>query len=215
MNSAQSTQNKADLKAYVYTVNPMTLAFSANPVFQTSLNYQRGDVYTTTGTSAAWNPWSAVYENLSPNSGVSIYPQPMLTGIAFDASGNMTLGLRDRSGDQTGYETLSDPANPTTITEGVSGGDTLQAFIATPGNLASGWTLENNGRGPSGQGTGTQSTGLGPGGAEYFSEQNFENYHDYVSTGVSGRDLLDFRPQLDDLQFGRRAVLQHHNRCHG
>ena len=39
VDSAQSTQNAADLKAYVYTFNPATGQFSTNPVLEVPLNY--------------------------------------------------------------------------------------------------------------------------------------------------------------------------------
>ena len=38
----------------------------------------------------------------------AVYSQPMLTDIAFD-NGSLILGLRDRSGDQIGNGTLSNP----------------------------------------------------------------------------------------------------------
>ena len=40
------------------------------------------------------------------------YPQPMLTGLAFDAAGNLTLGFRTRDGDQTGFLSLLRPEPP-------------------------------------------------------------------------------------------------------
>ena len=166
VNSAQTTQNKADLKAYVYAVDPTTLAFGAAPVFQASLNYARGisAVFGGSGNpSANWNPWSSTFQTLGANTTAS-YAQPMLTGIAFDASGNMVLGLRDRSGDETGFFTDANAANPTKVYEGIAAGDTLRAFANTPGNVGGGWTLENDGRGPAGQGAGPQNTNLGPGG---------------------------------------------------
>ena len=35
----------------------------------------------------------------------------MLTGLTFDVNGNLTIGLRDRAGDQFGYFALDNPAN--------------------------------------------------------------------------------------------------------
>ncbi len=191
VNSAESTQNPNDLWAYVYRVDPVTLQFSAAPVFQVQLNFPRGQVFRPPdGAPANWLPWSPHYANVAGDpTSWAIYPQPILSGIAFDATGNMVLGMLDRNGDQTGYNTPEDPANPTTFVYGMSGGDTLRAFINTAGNLNSGWTLESNGRGPLGQGGGPQNTGKGPGGAEFYFQGNYsqisdDSYiHDHVTLG--------------------------------
>src|SRR5262249_47224817 len=101
VNSAESTQNAADLRAYVYAVHPVTLTFGAAPIFPMALNYPRGNTQSFQGTtSARWLPWVSTFHTLGPSysagSGAGIYPQPMLTGLAFDADGNMVLGFRDR-----------------------------------------------------------------------------------------------------------------------
>ncbi len=163
VNSAETTQRASDLLAYVYTVDPTTLTFSTAPVFQMALNYPRGRTQAQAVFPAAWNPWVATYAAtgmLIVNQRVTAFPQPMLTGIAFDADGNLVLGLRDRFGDQSGP---NQPVEPGTSSSGNSTGDTLRAFIRTPGDLTSGWVLESNGRGPNGEGAAPQNTGQGPG----------------------------------------------------
>jgi hypothetical protein len=155
VNSAESTQKASDLWAYVYAVDPATLTFSAQPVLQFSLNFPRGQGYLGE-TPAAWDPWTTTWKMLpnTANSHHEAYPQPMLTGLAFDADGNLVLGFRDRYGDQTGNYTNDNPAAPTDFNYRAMGaGDTLRTFIHTPGDLTSGWTLENNSAGPqAGQG---------------------------------------------------------------
>src|SRR5262249_13650390 len=186
VNSAESTQNKNDLWAYVYRVDPTTLTFSAAPVFQFQLNYPRGVVYQLSdgGASALWNPWRPTFASLATDSGWVIYPQPVLSRITFDAAGNMVLGLMDRLGHESGNLAPEDPTRPDFLQYGMSGGDTLRAFIKTPGNLASGWVLENNGRGPNGEGGGPQNTGQGPGGGEYYWQDNYMNtVHEEASLG--------------------------------
>jgi hypothetical protein len=186
VNSAESTQNASDLWAYVYRVDPATLTFSAAPVFQFQLNYPRGLVYTLSdgGGPAAWNPWSPTYANVAQKKGYVIYPQPILSGITFDPVGNMVLGFMDRAGHQTGNLAPEDPSQPKFLQYGMSGGDTLRAFINVPGNLGSGWVLENNGRGPHGEGGGPQNTGQGPGGGEFYWQDNYMNtIHEEVSLG--------------------------------
>ncbi|MBS1788129.1 MAG: HYR domain-containing protein [Acidobacteria bacterium] len=194
--SAESTITQAQpdgdvtmLQAYVYTVDPVTLDFSASPVFQASLNYPRrcadsaqlgvGNCF-----SAAWHVWSPVYRNIGNGDGVGvanlgrgIYPQPMLTDLAFE-NGNLILGLRDRAGDQFGNATLDNPAENVMRYYGVSAGDTLKAC----GSAATGWTLESNGR-CGGMGTAPQNTGEGPGGGEFYFRDESVPFTDEIFMG--------------------------------
>lgn len=179
---ARPEGDSAALQAYVYAVDPATLDFSAAPVFQTALNYPRrctdsaqlgpGNCF-----SAAWRAWTPVFRNLPATGERGIWPQPMLTDIAFDG-GNLILGLRDRAGDQFGNYTVDDPA---TIARyyGVGGGDVLRAC----GDAASGWTLESNGR-CGGAGAAPQNTGEGPGGAEFYFGDFFTPYSDEIAMGA-------------------------------
>ncbi len=165
--TAESSQNPADLHAYVYTADPASLVFSAAPVFQAALNYPRTIVSATS--PAEWLPWSPVFANLAPE-GIQVhYPQPWLTDIAFDNGGNLLLGIRDRLGDQAGINTADNPAQPMDLRFGVSAGDTLRAC----GTPASGWTLESDancgGAGP----TGGAGTDEGPGGGEFYFRDEY------------------------------------------
>ncbi|MGQ0603295.1 MAG: hypothetical protein ACT4QE_16555, partial [Anaerolineales bacterium] len=155
--SAESDQNAANLQAYVYTATT-SLNFSAAPAFQMPLTYTRGLANDgPTGQPAEWNPWVTGFTALppnftDPNANYPVYPQPMLTSITFDVNGDMVLGLRDRFGDQMGNAAPSNPANPSDLYFGVTGGDTLRACAA-----GGGWTLESNGR-CDGDGTAPQGT---------------------------------------------------------
>ena len=188
VNSAQSAgATTADLRAYVYTLDPAALTFSALPVFQFVLNYPRGALQTFNGTGpGAWNRWVAGFATQSP-SGVGTYPQSMLTGLSFDLDGNLTIGLRDRAGDQFGYFALDNPANAVTW-EGVAGGDTLFAAIISPGNPASGWTLESNAQAGTFGPTAGAGNGEGPGTVagfgEYFFADNFGGTHRELTGGA-------------------------------
>jgi len=182
------------LQAYVYSVDPASLDFSASPVLQTPLNYTRrcadsaqqgpGNCF-----SASWRAWSPAYKNTGTE-GRGVYPQPWLTGIAFDR-GNMILGLRDRGGDQFGVMALDNPAD-NILYYGVSAGDLLRAC----GGPASGsWALESNGR-CGGVGSAPQNSGEGPGGGEYYFRDEGMPFHDEVSAGgvlvVPGRPDVAF-----------------------
>ncbi|GEM_PF-1199428 len=192
--SAQSSQNRNDLRGYIYTFNLNTLAFSASPVFQFQLNYPRGKASTTNlPGDAEWLAWADTYSNINPNNRI-VYPQPMFSAIAFD-NGNLVIGLRDRVSDQVGANTPSNPASVGTLYQPRPGGDTLRAC----GNPTSGWTLESNGR-CGGVGSSQQNTGQGPGSGvdpngygEYYSGDAFTltaggitgagSNHDEVSQG--------------------------------
>ena len=179
--SAESTQTAANLRAYVYRVNPTTLAFDSAPLFTASLNYNRGlanDGVDGSGNAtnpAEWRPWrNTISNNFS-------YPQPMLTDIEFD-EGNLILGIRDRVGDQA-FDNGPDAKR--------IAGETLRACGASGS-----WTLESNGR-CGGSGNAPQNTGQGPGNSpgnntgsgEFYYQDDFSNpanggnYHDEVSLG--------------------------------
>ena len=71
VNSAESTQNRADLHAYVYAVDPTTLTFGAAPVVQFDLNYPRGTVAVNVG-SALWAPWATGFATRAERASSSI-----------------------------------------------------------------------------------------------------------------------------------------------
>lgn len=169
---------RANLRAYVYQFNPTTMTFGASPVLNFQLNYSRNE--TDPGFAADWQNWRATYTTLS--SSHFIYPQPMLTDIEFDR-GNMILSLRDRNGDQSGYNSASNPGNSGQLFKGITAGDILRAC----GSPSLGWTLESNGRCAS-IGNAPQGTGEGPGNGEYYYQDNYHpngNPHDEVGVGAA------------------------------
>ena len=179
--SAESTQSAANLRAYVYQVNPTTLAFGATP-YSISLNYNRGFVNEVPSGNnpfgAEWKPWIATIQ-----SGFA-YAQPMLSDLEF-TNGNLVLGFRDRYGDQ-GDDGSVRP-----------GGDVLRACgTFTPATFPGTLTSEANGR-CGGIGNSPQNTGQGPGALpgtatgsdEYYYQDDFSNpqnganRHDEVTVG--------------------------------
>ena len=176
--SGDTSNSVADLKAFIYRLNPATLTFGATPtlVFQTALNYPR--LETDPGIAAAWREWTTNFTSLT--TGLFIYPQPWLTDIDFD-NGNLILSLRDRNGDQTGFNSASNPGSPLSLSKGITAGDILRAC----GSISGGWTLESNGR-CGGIGGAPQNTNEGPGGGEYYYQDNYHpngNPHDEVADG--------------------------------
>ncbi len=174
--SGESTASANDLFAYVIEVNPTTMVFNSNPVFSMALNYPRG--FADPGQPAPWRAWrNTITTNFS-------WPQAMFTTIEFE-NGNMIIGLRDRAGDQA-FDNGPEAKR--------TAGDTLKAC----GSVGA-WTLESNGRcGSSPFGTGPQGNNQGPGGGEFYHQDDFcmtpngANYHDEVSWGtllyVPGRE---------------------------
>ncbi|MBI1765797.1 MAG: hypothetical protein HYR56_30705, partial [Acidobacteria bacterium] len=178
--TGESTNSISNLYAHVYTVNPATLAFSANPVFSARLNYVRG-LANGTG-QAEWQAWSAVFANVNSSGTRVTYPQPVFTDLVFE-NGNMVIGLRDRTGDQVGNNTMSNPANAT-LYQPRDAGDVLRAC----GSVAAGWTLESNGR-CGGAGSAPQNSGQGPGstsGATGSGEFYYGDAYTYTNGTTEG-----------------------------
>ncbi len=179
-NGVYNLGDARNLRAYVYTVNPTTLAFGASPVFQMPLNYRRGINTATQSANGAWRPWSNVYRNVSTNATRTIYSQPMLTDIAFD-NGNLILGIRDRVGDQVGNGALSNPNDPsnTNFYQPRTAGDVIRACGAP-----NSWTVENNGR-CNGTGTSPQNVAEGPGGGEFYFGDAYSLSGDFIFPTVN------------------------------
>jgi len=159
LNSAETSQRRQDLKAYVFAFDPAKGTFvnlarqstTTEAVFEISLNYERGIIHMGGNQNgnfpngiappdpAEWNPWSPTFRTVAQQPeaiGRASYPQPMLTGLSFDVNGNISLGIRDRSSDQFGRLTPDDPTQPNNFSFfGIPAGDTLRAFINTNGNL--------------------------------------------------------------------------------
>ncbi|MCZ2391127.1 MAG: hypothetical protein LC113_08625 [Acidobacteria bacterium] len=149
---------------YVFEVDPTSLTYTQNPILSFSLRYARG--LADPGNPGDWHNWATTFQAVNQN-GAWTHPQPMFTDLDFDR-GNMIISIRDRMGDQTGYQTLSNPNN-NARSKGITAGEILRAC----GDPTNGWTLESNGR-CGGGGSAPQNTDEGPGGAEFYFQ---ENYH--------------------------------------
>jgi len=91
-----------------------------------SLAYDRGAALRFGGgaaISARWRAWINGYDSVAGFPGFGIYPQPMLSDIAFTNDGDMVLGLRDRFGDMTFFDPGG--ANPPGEGAGIPAGDIL------------------------------------------------------------------------------------------
>ena len=215
---SQSVQAVAALRAYILRRPDNTSAASFELVYDFNLDYPRGYASDNQDIPAQWRPWIGTmttlchYDdtvtppvcNLAYDKQI-IYPQPILSDIVFDDDGSIIVGLMDRAGHQTGaynYAT-SDPwgtptlyrdhdypafvtftgSYPVTRTfEGVAPGDVLRICV-TGGPYA----LESNAT-CGGVTTAGQNTAQGPGGGEFYYQDNFGTTH--TETGVGGLMLL-------------------------
>ncbi|HEU4325996.1 MAG TPA: SdrD B-like domain-containing protein, partial [Roseiflexaceae bacterium] len=203
--TAESTQLRTDLRAFVYVFDTTTNTYLPLPVANFPLTYPRGAA-TTNGSQtinlATWEPWATAPNPNFPfgfNTTTTIpkyflafqqhyYPQPWLTDIAFDETGSMIVGLSDRFGHQSGNRNGNSDSGPI---EGVSAGDILRL-----GFNGSTWDLENNAT-VNGVTTGGASTNppQGPGNGEYY-------FHDrYTVRGTEGN-----QPTHNEITLGGLAV---------
>jgi hypothetical protein len=102
VNSAESSQDRGHLAAFVYRSDPD--GSGAELVAAAPLRYARG-VANVPGilqnppveTPIEWLPWKNGQNNLIQGKGrLSVYPQPVLSDIAFDDRGRMVVGFSDR-----------------------------------------------------------------------------------------------------------------------
>lgn len=208
--TAETSQNRAELRAYVLRLNGSTFDL----VHEFPLTYPRGCATNQSSTcyGAEWQPWSSQVRTICTDAGTCnsraygkqiIYAQPILSDIEFDDDGSMVLGFMDRSGHQWGNANYY-PGGPGNVTlnyinpatgaisntqiisntaaaEGVSAGDMLRLCAVTGG-----WQLENNadcpGGGPATNGAG-QSPPQGPGTGEYYWQDMYQLSSDRNSGG--------------------------------
>ncbi|MCP2164835.1 LPXTG-motif cell wall anchor domain-containing protein [Goodfellowiella coeruleoviolacea] len=140
--SAESTQNRADLKAVVYTYDGTKFS----TVLTQPLNFERGKVLGDVGgQNNHWNPWKTDLatwdEHDVTNNGGMIDPQPQLASLAFARDGSMILGFRDRFMDVVGWDGLDPRPGRDTTERGFSGGDINMACA----NPTGGYSWEGTG----------------------------------------------------------------------
>ncbi|MFN8344141.1 MAG: SdrD B-like domain-containing protein [Spirosomataceae bacterium] len=171
---AQSSDNKSNLRAYVYTFDESSSSFNATPVFDFPLTYPKGYPDVNYPDRTGWHPWSddfsrMVIVNPYNSSDLNlVYPQPMFTDIEFDIDGSMLLGFGDRAGLQSGLRNadLTGSVSPRWV-NGVSGGDILRATLV--GNA---YLLENAAKAGANVGY-APTNNQGPGFGEFYNDDFF------------------------------------------
>jgi len=192
--TAESTQQVADLQAYVYRFDPLNPGLGFTEVLNFALDYPRRCADSAPGCfggarAADWRPWSNTWP---VPSGLGVYrPEPLLTDIVFDGD-NMILGFRDRMGDRTGNlrpAPIAPGSNPALLLLGIAAGDTLRACPDAAGN----YVLEDNATcgaittAGANNTEGPDSTLPVPVGGEYYwqdmNDPAANNRHDEVTIG--------------------------------
>jgi hypothetical protein len=176
------------LRAYVYRYDG--IAFSAAPVVEYSLNFPRGctdKIGCPLGMINDWRPWVSTFQVASrpsrfftaegpeiPASEVASWPQPMISDIVFDNDGSMILGFRDRSGDQIGFNSFSNPALPRQRYLGTAEGDMQRACLIAPDR----WATPGSADCPN-----KRQNNQGSGGGEYYYDDAFGDSHEEILLG--------------------------------
>ncbi len=171
---AAISQDTADLEAIVFRL-------SANGTFEQvvrfDLSYPKG--YAANANNCenfpGWYPWSDTTPPTCDAGATYVYPQPVLSDIAFDVDGSMLLGFMDRAGHQLGNKNWP-PVGTSPLMSNISGGDLLRLDYQDGE-----WVLENNGTAGDIT-TGGADNGQGPGGGEYYFEDIFKGPADNIPT---------------------------------
>ncbi|MFY7885247.1 MAG: SdrD B-like domain-containing protein, partial [Dolichospermum sp.] len=180
---AQTSQNKSNLTANIYKINPLTGSFTQ--ILDFPLTYPKG--IPNNGTASGWFPWSDDYNDFVNSSNASGggqnggYPTPVLADLDFDIDGAMVIALNDRSASQYGYYNyLPDPTfSNTSFWAANVGGDILRAFYSNGV-----YALENGG--VSGANVGANvGNNEGPGFGEFFNDNFISSHSEALSGGIA------------------------------
>ena len=196
----------ADLRGYVYRYDTTSGSFGAAPAFEMALSgYGRGRAFNNPCCSATWNVWPATdttFPITATGTNISsAHPEPLLSDVNFDSNGDMTIGIKDRFGDQIGYEDGNLTAGNNSTYQGFAAGDILRACLNPAGTA---WVLESNA--VCGTRTGANpGNNQGPGGGEFYSDE-FGNSHQ--QTALGGLLQLPGYAQIIDTAFDPGTVFR-------
>ena len=183
---ASGSDQREDLRAYVYIFNTLTGTFNTTPIFDFPLNYPRGAGILTPGLweHNVWEPWSNDWQgNIADQrdwyriqrpgpAGSTLfaydYPQPILADIEIDVDNTLILVFNDRTSSQTGNRELAPTGN--TLMTNAAAGDILRAF--SPDGITYILESEAISGGLTGAGPGNFQ---GPGYGEFFDDNYFSS----------------------------------------
>lgn len=175
--TAESTQDTSKMKAYVYQLNKEDGSFIEILSFPLSFKRGKADATAACVQYDHWNPWldkfpkgCALFYDVIREKIVNfaMYPQPILSSIAFDADGSLLLGFMDRFGLFAGYRNKR-PVDDGILYDGFVGGDIHRAQYDP---FTKKYTLESNGKSGDLAGCGVGNN-QGPGGGEFFCKDEW------------------------------------------
>ncbi|GHB58636.1 hypothetical protein GCM10007390_10160 [Persicitalea jodogahamensis] len=183
---AISKTDTTGLGATVYQFDPDAGTFT--PVLSFPLTFKKQPTNADkTGIARAeyWRPWSDTYDP-DRNEAVVSYPQPWLTDIEFDVDGDMILGIRDRFGDQIGYQNYIPFETNTSLISAISPGAIMRAGKCGPADV---WTLESNGAVCDEPSSADQQAQVGPGGGKYYFGDQVQSGANHGTSSMGGLAL--------------------------
>ncbi|MEM7785833.1 MAG: DUF4347 domain-containing protein, partial [Planctomycetota bacterium] len=188
--TAESTQQRDDLKAGVYQLNDSETGFSlvaidsqhvfgdsSGPTDHIPLNYERGIAYQLEDDShsANFQPWTNDSSLYDTSGGFLSRPQALLTDIEFDDDGSMVLGFANRDAYQLGEFDIY-PGGGNDSRPGLIAGEILRVE-----RTDTGFELEGSAAAPS---NASGPDNLGPNGGEYYFRDNFFSLHQETAMGT-------------------------------
>jgi hypothetical protein len=168
-----SNPEYTDLWAYVWQLDPLS-GFNSTPTLQFPLNYDRGT------NDDGYNETFELWDNdLPAPTHISLllihHAQPILSDIEFDDEGSMILSIRDRFGDQIGYQNYM--MSSTDLRSAWALGDILRAYYNTSNGQ---YEIEFNAKeGINSLKSATLGTFSyqGPNAGEFYFEDGLEKYN--------------------------------------
>ncbi|AEI48781.1 SdrD B-like domain-containing protein [Runella slithyformis] len=135
-----------------------------------------------------WRPWIPLpYFEPDRNNNFKTYPQAWLTDIEFDVDGSMIVGLRDRFGDQMGFENRLPIANEPDLYTVIGPGEVLRAGPCGPNGT---WLIENGGSVCGSTTSAEQTNAAGIGGGKYYWGERTQNGANHEISTQAGLALL-------------------------
>ncbi|MEZ0485786.1 SdrD B-like domain-containing protein [Fibrella aquatica] len=181
---AATLPDTAGLKAIIMRIDPRQGASAAfQTVLSFPLTFERGSADLTENCAdfKYWLPWTNEFPMGCNSTGqFVIWPQPMVTDLAFDDNGDMVIGMLDRFGHLAGVQNQN-PAGQG-VYNGFTGGDMLRASVMTPDRSV--YKLESNGS----VGGRTAGSNPIPGSGQTMTAPYNQTAGTYVVSGVGNNE---------------------------
>ncbi|WP_418907744.1 SdrD B-like domain-containing protein [Glutamicibacter endophyticus] len=177
---------EADLRGYIFELALDGTLVGTGPVLEVPMDYERGTAFNVApDPTANWHAWTddpaAIWQG-STEEWIA-YPQPLVSDIGFDENGDLTVAVKDRFGDQAGYQAGHPTDNTDDPYSSATAGELLRACATGDGSFA----LESNAS--CGGTTGAfPNNGIGVDGGEYYDDEfvdaNGVRAHDQIALGA-------------------------------